>query len=397
MKIIQINAVYNYGSTGKIVYQIQQYSQKKGFNNIVAYGYYNNKQNKKNNTYYIGNWLDCHIHNRIAKYTKKKGFYSRLNTYKFIQYLKKEKPDIVHIHNIHDSYINISILFLYLKKENIKVVWTLHDCWPFTGNCSHYEMFNCLKWKDGCHNCHRYASIFSKEQSSKNWLIKKYLYSNMTNMVIVTPSVWIANEVKKSFLKNNNYVVIKNGINTKIFRPTPSSFREEYRIKSKYIILGVAFDWGVRKGLDVFIELSRRLMLNEYQIVLVGTNSENDKKLPDSIISIHRLKNQQELAAIYSAADLFVNPTREEMFGLVNIEALACGTPGLTFRAGGSPECFDEACGSTVDINDIDAVEKEIIRICNRKPFSKNNCIKKAKEYDIDYMCQKYVDLYLSM
>ena len=213
-------------------------------------------------------------------------------------------------------------------------------------------------------------------------------------MTIVTPSQWLADLVKKSFLKDYPVKVINNGIDLSVFKPTESDFRQKHGIGDKYMLLGVADSWGARKGLDVFIELSNRLDAAKYQIVLVGTNEVVDKQLPDNIISVHRTQDQKELAGIYSAANLFVNPTREENYPTVNMESIACGTPVLTFRTGGSPEIPDETCGAVVDCDDIDALESEIIRITKEKPFSQEACLKRAEAFDKDKLFREYVDLY---
>ena len=396
MKVIQINTVFKKGSTGKIAYQIQQESYKNDILNIVAYRYAEENQNEEN-TYCISTWLDCHIHNRIARYTKKIGAYSKVRTRKFIKYLKEQKPDIVHIHNIHGAYINISVLFSYLKKSRIKTVWTLHDCWAFTGNCPHFDMVKCSEWKNDCIGCKQYVSVFGGEQSAYNLKLKKQLYGDMENLTLVTPSKWLADKVKQSFIGRHPSVIIYNGIDLNVFKPTASDFRETHGIGEKFLILGVAFDWGPKKGLDVFIELANRLDPEKYQIVLVGTNDAIDNQLPKSILSVHRTHSQIELAKIYTAADLFVNPTREEMFGLVNVEALACGTPGVTFNTGGSPECYDAACGSVVECDDITGLEKEIIRICRDKPYTKDNCVKRAKMFDMNDRFREYIELYKSI
>jgi glycosyltransferase involved in cell wall biosynthesis len=225
---------------------------------------------------------------------------------------------------------------------------------------------------------------------------KKKLFSGL-NMTIITPSQWLADLVKQSFLKNYPVRVIHNGIDLSVFKPTPSDFRKRYGIAlEKKILLGVAFGWGARKGLDVFIDLAKRLDDKYYQIVLVGTDDNVDKQLPDSIISIHRTQNQAELAEIYTAADLFVNPTREENYPTVNMESLACGTPVLTFRTGGSPECIDEYCGAVVDCDDVDAMEREIIRICSDAPYSKEDCLKRAASFDHHKRFEEYIQLYES-
>jgi glycosyltransferase involved in cell wall biosynthesis len=226
---------------------------------------------------------------------------------------------------------------------------------------------------------------------------KKALFSGL-DMTIVTPSQWLADLVKQSFLKDYPVKVIHNGIDLNVFRPTDGDFRQRYGIpESKKILLGVAFGWGVRKGLDVFVELAKRLDPEQYRIVLVGTDDRTDAQLPKNIISIHRTNNQQELAQIYTAADLFVNPTREEVLGMVNLEAIACGTPVVTFRSGGSPECVDDTCGSVVDCDDFDGLEREIRRICAERPYSAENCLKRAVEFDANERFREYIRLYGSM
>ena len=226
------------------------------------------------------------------------------------------------------------------------------------------------------------------------WRLKKRWFSGVKNLTVVTPSQWLAELVRQSFLKNYPVQVINNGIDLSVFNPTPSDFRKRNKISDdKYLLLGVAFDWGVRKGLDVFIELSKRLS-DQYQIVLVGTDSAVDAQLPKNIISIHKTQNQKELAEIYSAADLFVNPTREENYPTVNMESIACGTPVLTFRTGGSPEIVDDTCGYVVDCDDVDAMEREIRRITVNSPYTKEQCVLKAKSYDMNLKFEEYLKLY---
>ena len=236
-----------------------------------------------------------------------------------------------------------------------------------------------------------YSWFFDK--SKKQYKNKKEIFKDV-NITIVTPTDWMTSVVKQSFLKDCDCVKLPYGLDVDLFKPTESNFREKYGLQDKKIVLGVAFGWGERKGLDVFIELSKRLP-KEYQIVLVGTSDSVDKLLPSNIISIHRTSNQIELAEIYTASDVFANPTREETFGLVNIEALACGTPTVTFNAGGSPEAIDETCGAVVEIDDTDGIQREIIRICEQKPYSKECCRARAETFEKNKNYQKYLDLYL--
>lgn len=347
--------------------------------------------------FYIDNKFEYTVSWWAGFFTGVEGVFSCLSTYRLINKLKKIKPDIIHLHILHGYYLNWVMLFKYIKKHNIRVIWTLHDCWSFTGRCPHFQLTGCDKWKTGCYDCiyarDSYPASILFDRSQKNWIKKKKSFTGVKDLTIVTPSKWLADLVKQSYLKDYPVRVINNGINLDIFKPTESDFKTKYNIEGKYIILGVANAWGVRKGLDVFIELSKRLD-ERFQIVLVGTNANVDEQLPDNIISIHRTHNQTELAEIYTAADLFVNPTREEVFGLVNVEALACGTPVVTFNTGGSPECIDDTCGVVVSKNDIESLYSQIIRIYNKAPFDSMRCIKRAESFDMNGRYEEYIELY---
>lgn len=396
MRALQINSC-NFGSTGNIMLGIAQLVKKEKNECVVCVPMRRDNCVKKGyNQIFIGNRLSRNIHLKLAKITGYNGCFSYLSTHQFIKRIDEYKPDIINLHNLHNCYINLPMLFGYIKKNDISVVWTLHDCWSFTGHCPHFDMVGCDKWKTGCHDCPQYReypkSLF--DNSKTMYKLKKKWFTGVENMTLVTPSEWLADLVKQSFLKDYPVKVINNGIDLEIFKPTPSDFRKKYDVGNKNIILGVAFGWGKRKGLDVFIELANRLYKEEYQIVLVGTDDAVDKQLPDNIISIHRTNNQSELAEIYTAADVFVNPTREENYPTVNMEALACGTPVLTFRTGGSPEIPDDTCGYVVEKDNIDELEKEIICICETKPYSAEACVERAKNFDKNARFREYVDLY---
>lgn len=393
MKVLQINTVYAKGSTGKIAKGIHDICKANGDECITGYRFADDKKDITKDAIAISGWWDCHIHNRLVKYTRRQGCYSYFKTKRFLKKIDKFSPDVIHLHNLHGSYINLPLLFRYIKKHNIKTVWTLHDCWALTGQCPHFIVAGCDKWKTECHHCPQYKAL--GDPIRKMHTLKKKLFLGIDDLTIVTPSQWSADLVKQSFLKDYPVVVINNGIDLTVFQPTKSDFREKHGIPAeKKILLGVSFGWGYKKGLDVFIELAKRLDPAHYQIVLVGTNEATDAQLPSNIISIHRTNDQKELAGIYTASDLFVNPTREEVFGLVNVEANACGTPVLTFRTGGSPECIDSTSGSVVDCNDIDAMEKEIKRICTQSPFSAEACISHAKRFDMYARFSDYISLY---
>ena len=397
MKILQVNTVYGKGSTGKIALGIHDLCKEQGHECISAYRYAESKDGVFPDTITASNWLDCHIHNRIVRYTNMQGCFSHICTARFLSKVSRFKPDIIHLHNLHGSYLNIPMLFSYIKKHRIPTVWTLHDCWAFTGQCPHFTTAGCNKWQSGCHHCPKIKSCPwpSMDLSSPMWKLKRDCFTGVENMTLVTPSQWLAALVKQSFLKDYPVKVINNGIDLNIFKPTESSFRQDHGIGAdEYILLGVAFGWEERKGLDVFMDLAGRLP-EKYKIVLVGTDEVVDKILPKNIISIRRTNSQRELAEIYSAADLFVNPTREENFPTVNIEALACGTPVITFNTGGSPEIIDSSCGCVVKSNSVTELLEIISDIQTGKLFfSSSKCVDRALNFSYKACYKKYIELY---
>lgn len=390
MKVVQINATCGIGSTGKICVGISELLTKANIENYILYS-------SRSNGYPLG--ISCSDDRYIktqalkAKLLGNYGFQSRKATRNILSGLERIQPDIVHLHNIHGHDCDLEMLFAYFKKTGTRLVWTFHDCWAFTGYCPHFTMANCDRWRHGCGNCPQrrdYSWLF--DRSAELFAAKKRLLQER-NLMIATPSQWLADLVQQSFLKEYPVRVIPNGIDLAVFRPIESDFRRKYGLEDKKIVLGVSFGWDVRKGLDVFIEMARCLP-DDYRIVLVGTNAETDRYLPSNVISVHRTQNQKELAEIYSAADVLVNPTREENYPTVNMEAIACGTPVVTFRTGGSPEMLDSTCGAVVARDDLDALEQEIIRVCEDRPFPKDQCIAKAQEFDQKQRLKEYLQLY---
>jgi glycosyltransferase involved in cell wall biosynthesis len=399
MKIVHINMT-SLGSTGKIMLQIAKCARENGYDaNTFSTHVWSKKYQKlpsppQGHKYY-GTYLENFVHCVLGKLFAKNGCYSYFATCRLIRQLKKYKPDVLHLHNLHGFCINLPLLFRYIKRNNVNTVWTLHDCWSFTGHCPHFVSVDCNKWKNQCHDCplfKEYPKVYW-DNSRQMYLHKKKWFTGVNNMIIVTPSLWLADLVKQSFLKDYPVKVINNGIDLNVFKPVESDFRKKYSCENKRIVLGVAFGWGKKKGLDVFLELAKRLD-EQYQIVLVGTNEETDRLLPHNIISINRTQNQRELAEIYTAADVFVNPTREDTYPTVNMEAIACGTPVVTFKTGGSPEIVDKSCGSVVDVEDVDEMQKEIIRVCEDRPYSAEDCLERAKSFNMIDRFEEYVELY---
>ena len=393
MRVFQINAV-PYGSTGRIMVQISQLLEQQGHEALCTTGFTWQKSTYEH--HFITSGLIAKTwHTYLARFTGLNGCFSVMATRRLLRRLEAFRPDVIHLHNLHCWYVNLPMLFGYIKKHDIPVVWTFHDCWPMTGHCPHFALAGCNKWKTGCHSCslHRNYPQCLLDDSKAMWHRKKNWFTGVKQLTVVAPSHWLAGLVKQSYLQDYPVQVIHNGIDLEVFRPTDGDFRQRYGCENKFLLLGVAYDWTNAKGLDVFIELSKRLP-EQFQIVLVGTNEEVDKTLPESVISVHRTASPQELAQIYTAADLLVNPTREEVFGLVNAEALACGTPVLTFRTGGSPEVPDETCGSVVEVDDTNAMEQEILRIARQKPYSPEACRHRALTFNKNDRFEDYIALY---
>lgn len=393
MRVVQINSECGRGSTGKIANAISVLLTKKNIENYVFYS--GNHKSDYPMGIKINSKLDLRFHQILSRLFGDQGFHSSLATWNLVRKLKKINPDIIHLHNLHGYYLNLNIFFNYLSSSNAKVIWTLHDCWAFTGHCTHFTICGCDKWKSQCCNCpqyHEYPYSMFFDRSRTLYNRKKKAFQSVKNMTIVTPSQWLADLVKESFLGKYDIRVINNGINVSIFKPTASNFREKYNCEDKYIILGVASVWSYKKGLDCFVQLSKELN-DRYQIVLVGTDEKIDKQLPSNIISIHRTTNQEELAGLYTTADVFVNATREEVFGLVNVEANACGTPVILFNTGGCSETINES-GWIVDNNNIDKLYRAVCKLCKNESIKKDVCIKSAVKYNEKEKYEEYVKLY---
>ncbi|WP_448863842.1 glycosyltransferase [Dorea sp.] len=378
------------------MFQIAETLEKKGDTVYTSASYTKPRGEIFPNTFYrIGGPIGKLEHIVLAKVTGYHGCYSHFATYKLIQKIKEVNPDIIHLHNIHGWYLNWKMLFQYLKTSGKPIVWTLHDCWSFTGHCPHFMAINCEKWKNGCFKCplyKLYPGCFI-DDSKKQYTIKKRYFTGIPNMVIVTPSQWLANLANQSYLNKYRTVVINNGIDLGKFKFVLSEFRGKYKLNNKIILLGVAFDWGPRKGINEFKRLAKELP-KEFAIVLVGVSETVAKELPERIIPIACTQSQEELAEIYSAADLFINPTLEDNFPTVNLEALACGTPVITYQTGGSSESITKECGRVVPYKDYEALKKTIIEMKNAKKNMEAACQKRAQLYCREDAYQKYVTLY---
>jgi len=399
MKILQINTTVNSGSHGRITEEIGLSLIEAGHESYIAAAY--TVRPSRGRVIRIGCDFDRKLHGLKTRLFDRHGFGSKASTHKLVNRIKDIDPDIIHLHNIHGYYLHIGVLFKYLKRANKPVVWTFHDCWPFTGHCSHFDAVNCYKWKTECYRCPNksgYPKSLLIDNSRINYRDKRQILTGISNMVLVSPSQWLAGHLHESFLRDYEIKVINNGIDTEKFKPVRSdTLREKYKIKGRYI-LGVASTWTRRKGLDDFIRL-RAMLEPEIGIALVGLNRNQTGRLPDGIIPISRTENIDELAALYSGAEVFVNPTYVDNFPTTNIEALACGTPVLTYNTGGSPEAVDERTGFVIPKGDIKGLEESINKIINAeqdKYFIP--CRQRAASfYDSQYMAKQYLSLYQSL
>lgn len=401
MKLLQVSSTLNTSAIGRIAEEIGQMAMKRGHESYVAYSDIG-AGGSKSKILKVGNKLDFYTHAFKTRVFDLHGYGSKSFTKKLIREIERINPDVIGIHNVHGYYLNMQILFDYLKAANKPVVYTLHDCWSFTGHCSYFDFVGCDRWKTGCFDCpskRAYPASWFVDRSKENYAEKKVIFNGVENLTLVTPSDWLAKLVKQSFLSGYPLQVINNGVNTDVFKPVNQpGVREKYGIGNKKMILGVAYIWSHRKGLDEFIKLSR-LLTSEYLIFLVGLKAEQISQLPDNCRGIARTENVEELAGLYSAADVFVNPTWQDNFPTTNLEALACGTPVITYNTGGSPEAIDQDTGLVVDKGDVEGLKRAIEQIVNsdREDYRKACRERALNFYRKEDRNADYIDLYEKM
>lgn len=401
MKLLLINTLSNSGSTGRISEDIGKTAIKNGFDSYMGYGRDTNTQSELD-TIKIGSKMEFYSHLAYTRFLDRHGFGSTSGTKDFLETVKEIDPDIIHLHNIHGYYLNIELLFEYIKSHQKKVVWTLHDCWAFTGHCTYFDQIGCNKWEKECYSCPKksaYPTSWLMDNSKKNFGQKKTIFNGVNDLTIVTPSYWLKNLVKRSFLQNYPVKMIHNGIDLNIFHPTDTQLSIiKYQLENKNVLLGVASLWNKRKGLADFIELSK-ILPDDTTIVLVGLTEAQIKSLPENIIGIRRTENISELAKLYSLATVFINPTYEDNFPTTNIEALACGTPIITYKTGGSPEAVDEKTGFVLQQGDVKGIAEKVKGILSKgKEHYRSACRDRAIAlYKKEDRYQDYINLYNSI
>ena len=369
-KLLQINPVIRINtSTGRIMQEIGELAMQNGWECHIAYSKGRDGIREcRSDIIPVGNKWSTAWHGIETRLFDRHGLASSHATRQFVRKIEEISPDVVHIHNIHGYFLNYQILFDYLSKAGIPVVWTVHDCWLYTGHCYYYSFAGCDRWQTGCHHCPQKkefpTSLFC-DRSRRNFEDKKAAFTSMPldRMTIVPVSEWIRNEMRRSFLNAYPFRVIHNGINTDIFNIYDDrQVRTAFGLGDRHILLGVASIWSREKGLDDFIRMAG--MLNEDEVVvLVGIKPEDRKRLPDNVVGIARTENIRQLAELYAAADVFVNPTWQDNYPTVNMEAIACGTPVVTYRTGGSVEVITPSTGMIVEQGNLNELLKSIREI----------------------------------
>lgn len=395
MKVLQINATYDLGSTGTIIKDIRECCEKNGIDCYVVYAF--SKEKKVEKGYKIGNWLSNKLHALLSRIAGKQAYYSYFPTIAFLKYLDRLRPDVVHLHNLHSNYINLPLLLKYLAKNDIKTVITLHDCWWYTGGCFHYTLAGCDKWLKSCGNCPK------RKQDTPAYLCdtsakiladrKKYLLA-IPQLTIVGVSEWISNEARKSFLSKTNVQTIRNGIDLNVFKPTPSDIRERLGLEGKFIILGPASKWLQSYNKNALDYFAHNMKPDEV-LVLFGVD-KTKHPLPSNVMLYGYTQNRQELAELYSCADIFVNTTREDSLALINLEAQACGTPVVTFDATGPKESVDNQCSFSVPAGNYKELYNVVCRCRNRGLLDADISFIR-NHFNIDDFASSYLYLYPSI
>ncbi len=398
MRILQINSVANSGSTGRIAEEIGNVLLDHGHDSYIAYGRGN--AISSSHLIKIGSDKDVYLHGAYTLMTDKHGFASMSATQKFIKEIENINLDLIALHNLHGYYIHLPTLFDFINKLNVPVVWTLFDCWAFTGHCSYFDDIGCEKWKNHCFSCPKYKSYPSSwiDNSFFNFEEKRKFFSSVNNMEIIAHSNWLGNLLRDSFLRKYKVHVTPSGINLDLFKPIESNLKDRFKIGEKKIILGCANNWSSRKGYQDFIALSK-LLEDEYQIVMIGLTANEIKALPNNVIGLQRTESIEELAQWYSLSYVFVNPTSQDNFPTTNLEALACGTPVITYKTGGSPEALDEDTGFVVNKGDVKGIVECIFKLrrLNYDNISKACRARAERFYDKKTRYIEYLNVFEGM
>lgn len=394
--VLQINAVYGKGSTGEITRDISAVALECGWDSYVACPIMPSDITKETGIILIGNSLDHKLHAIFSRLFGLQGYYSHIATFIFLKKIEAISPNVIHIHNIHSNYLNINMIFRYIRRKRIPTVISLHDCWYYTGKCYHYLYDNCSRWKEKCGSCPRLKKEIPSYLGDYTRLVladrKKYIGNN-PYVYVVGVSDWITSEAKKSVLKSRVFGTIHNGVDLSVFAPKNDNLRKKLQLTDKFVILGMANKWLSEDNIDTLRYITEKIDKNS-ALVLIGC--KRDSALPVGVIGIPFVKDRNLLASYYSMADVFVNVTKVDTLPTVNIESIACGTPVVTYDSGGSAEIVDEATGCVVPYGDYKELFRciEFVKKKGKKYYS-NSCVERSRaKYDNRSCYKEYVSLY---
>lgn len=395
MKILMINSVCGIKSTGRICTDLAVMLEQRGHEVKIAYGRESVPENYRKYAVRIGSDTDVKLHGLKARVADASGFGSTAATKRFIQWVKEYDPDVIHLHNIHGYFLDVRALFDYLRTCGKPILWSFYDCWSFTGHCAHFDFNGCHKWQTECYNC-KFLEEYPKslfDFSKRNYKIKRSLFTDIPNLQLIVPSAWMQAMAEQSYMKDYPCRVLPNGIDTARFYPRENDIKAQYGIEDQKLLVGVSSVWQKMKGIDYLNRLAEALPKDQYRLLLVGSCGKGAQIHPD-ILRVDHTNSVDELCQIYTAADVFVNPTLQETQGLTTIEAFACGTPGVVFRAGGAAECIDDTCGIAVDRDDYEGLLQAVRRICESGGYSSRACVEKAAQYSKDACYKAFLELY---
>lgn len=390
MKFLFINSVCGIRSTGRICTDLAVMLEAKGHQVKIAYGRETVPETYQRFAHRIESPIGVRLHALLARLADASGFGSRAATRRFIRWIEAYDPDVIHLHNIHGYYLHLPLFFQYLRRSGKRILWSFYDCWSFTGHCAHFDYIRCDKWLTGCGGCAQrtdYPKSFV-DRSRRNHRRKKAQFTAIPNLELIVPSQWMRENVAQSYMQDYPVHLLPNGIDTALFHPVRGKEGD-----GRYTVLAVASEWGPMKGIDHINRLAEELDEQRYRLVTVG-HLQKGMALHPRIHHIPHTNNIEELCSLYTAADVFVNPTLQETQGLTTVEAFACGTPAVIFRSGGAAECVDDTCGIAVPRDDFDALRQGVEHICEQKPFTADACRAKAETYNKDARYQAFLELY---
>lgn len=394
MRVAFINSVAGFGSTGRLVYRLSR------IDGVQGRIYYGRKKNLTDaDVYRITDFFGNAEHAFRTFLADEQGFANRRETERMVSNLKEFNPDLIHLHNLHGYYLDAEVLFGYLKESGKPVIWTFHDCWPFTGHCAHYDCLHCEKWKTECMKCpglNQYPVTWNGMNVRKNYARKKELFNSLgRQLTIVTPSFWLESQVRQSFLKDNDIRTIHNGIDLSVFHPRETSFRKEHHLEDSFLILAVASIWNKEKGFEDLLKLRDQLK-EPQKLIAVGVTPAQKRKLDSpKVLCIPRTDSVDELCQIYSSADVLINLTYEDTFPTVNLEALACGCPVVTFETGGSPEAVTDRTGRVIAQGDLAGLIQQLSDLQEGKlVLNRSDCVRRGRRFSDVNMLNSYRVLY---